>query len=767
MPPITDRSVVEKVREIISVELDKGRGHLLEDKAYRIFRLIGFDTPEFLNIEEKNGILTADLASIPGDRVICKLLSPQIPHRSEHGGIAIVEKDVKELGRVFDDFSNIAGRLGAELSGMLIAELLDIDESIPWQLLLSLRQDRSFGPVIVMGLGGTGTEVYQDGLKNEKGLFIRSASRVLESADNGKYLEKTLFYPIISGSTRISPRAIIDTGKIEEALTVMASLAESFSPPSELFYGTIEELEINPLQITVDGKLVPLDALAKISRRRSDDLFPPQKKIDRLLRPEKILIIGASATRMNMGRTILANLRSDGSSIGKDDIVLLHPEESMIDGCRAFRSLGELPEKIDMTIFTIPAGDAAAALLEELISSGITESIILISGGFGELEEGKELDRKIRKAISDSRRGKGGGTVVNGPNCMGIISRPGGYNTFFLPGYKISFDGRFGRSTAVLSQSGAWLVTLISTLSAVFSPRYMVSVGNQIDLTITDYMINLKDDPGTDLFCLYLEGFKPGGGKRFLDVSREIIRSGKKIIVYKTGRTAEGAAAAASHTAAMATDHEIFDRLLAEEGVYQADTLEDIEDAVKVLTLLGTRNPGGNRVGICSDAGYECSVAADRLGSMVLAQFTPSTRTNLGKHLPAGIIDIHNPTDTTPAVTTAEFGKCVRAIIDDANTDCIIISNVAATATQENLEAGPGHDEDITRESSHPNTLIRLFNSTAKPVIVCMNEGRIYDAAVAMMEDAGIPVFRKIDRAMKAMDIFLRFSGNNDETASG
>ncbi len=758
MPQVPDRSAISAIDRLISARAEIGRDYLLEDDAYRILRLIGFDTPEFIRVTGIEDLRAADLGAIPGEKVVCKLLSPDIPHRSEAGGIRFVEKKMDRLEEAVKGMKAAAGRLKAEFSGVLLSEFLDIREYIPWQLLISLRQDRSFGPVVTVGLGGTGTEVYREGLKDEKGLLIRTARNFLEKGDNGKYLGSTMFYPIISGSTRISRTAAIDPALIDEALRKIAYTAESFSPFSGSTGCTIEEFEINPLQITDDGRLVPLDALVRVSSRKSSESYPPREKIDRLLRPEKILVIGASASRMNMGRTILKNLVSEDGGIGREAVSLLHPEAEEIDGCRAYRSLADLPGKIDMTVFTIPASEAAVSLVEEIISSGASESIVLISGGFGEVEGGRHLAVRIRDAVSGGRRRGDGGTVVNGPNCMGIMSRPGRYNTFFLPEYKLSFDGRFGERVAVISQSGAWLVTIVSTLSEIFSPRYMISVGNQIDITVTDYLINLKDDPEIDIFCLYLEGFKPGGGRRFLDVSREIIASGKKILVYKTGRTAEGAKAAASHTAAMASDHDVFKKLLAEEGIYQASSLEDIEDAVKCLSLLNGRKVRGNRVGICSDAGYECSVAADRLGSMALARFAEGTVSKLHGALPTGIVDIHNPIDTTPAITTAGYGKCIEAMIEDPNTDCVVVSNVAATPLQENLERGPGHDEDITREGSHPNTLIRIFHSTDKPMVVCMNEGRIYDAAVRMMERSGIPVFRKIDRAMDAMNIFLRVS---------
>jgi acyl-CoA synthetase (NDP forming) len=284
----------------------------------------------------------------------------------------------------------------------------------------------------------------------------------------------------------------------------------------------------------------------------------------------------------------------------------------------------------------------------------------------------------------------------------------------------------------------------------------MITVGNQIDLTITDHLENISNDPDIDLFCIYIEGFRAWEGERFIELAGRIAASGRSIILYKAGRTAEGAAAVASHTAAMAGDYEVLERLMRDAGVHVADSLEEMEDAMKVLTLLKGRKAAGRRVAVSSDAGYECSVAADRLGSMRLATFSESTIEKLRALLPTGFIDVHNPVDATPAITTLKYGQCVEAFLADEGVDCAIVSNVASTPFQENLPPGPGHGEDIGRESSHPNTLIRIFRSTGKPMVVCMNEGPFYDPSVEMMERAGVPVFRKIDRAARAMDVFLR-----------
>jgi len=290
------------------------------------------------------------------------------------------------------------------------------------------------------------------------------------------------------------------------------------------------------------------------------------------------------------------------------------------------------------------------------------------------------------------------------------------------------------------------------------NPSYMITVGNQVDLTVTDYLKKLGDDPALDTYFVYLEGFKKLDGERFLQAAERILKAGKKVIVYKSGRSEEGAAAAASHTAAMAGDYFIFRRLMDNAGVLVADSLDDFEDYMRIFTYLSGKRPRGKRVGIISDAGYECTVAADNLHGLELARFSDKTMSALRENMPSEIVDIKNPVDTTPAIDTIRYGRCVSSIIDDPETDCLVVSNVASTFTQENLPPGPGHDEDISRDDSHPNTLSRLVNGTDKPVVVSMNGGRIYDPAVKMMEKRGVCVFRKMDRAVKAIGRYLDFN---------
>jgi acyl-CoA synthetase (NDP forming) len=759
MDPMDD-SHMKRIEDALTTALEAGRERLHEHEIYELLGLLGFRTPAVLFVEKARELEGIDLSPLTGGSVVCKLISEQMLHRFEHGGVRFTKPDREELVRIFRDFEKIAGDVGIPLRGMMIAEMVEGSDCIPHQLLLSLRQDASFGPVVFMGLGGVGTEIYKESLKEERALFVRAAADVSDEEGTKRALERTLFYPILTGGTRISSDPMVDGGKLLEAIQALAALGERFSPLSRSPV-TIEELEINPLQITGDGGIMPLDALLKISGSKSETMHPPQSGIGRLLEPETVLIIGASANKLNTGRIILRNI-VEGGRIGRNNIYLLHPEAKEIDGCRTYRSIDDIPVRADMAVFTIPANERAAELLEHIIDSEKASAVTIISGGFGETENGKELDRRLHKAIGSGRVKNGGGVVVNGPNCLGIVSRPGGYNTFFLPEYKLPFIGKYGERCAFISQSGAYLVTLVSNITKLINPKYMITYGNQMDLTATDYLIYMKDDPEIDLFVIYLEGFKPYDGERFLRVVKQITASGKKIVMYKTGRTPEGAAAVASHTASMAGNYEILYRILVDAGVMIPDTLNEIEDAIKVFSLLSGKKVRGRRIAVIGNAGFECSVAADRLYSMQLAEFSDETVAKLHEALPSDIIDVHNPVDITPQTNSVNFGKCLEAFVEDENIDCILASIVAPTPFMETLPAGDGHSEDIMHEDSFPNVTIRNFKSTKKPMVVSVDSGSLYDPAVDMMENAGIPVFRKVDRAMKALDNFLVHSDGKD-----
>ena len=201
------------------------------------------------------------------------------------------------------------------------------------------------------------------------------------------------------------------------------------------------------------------------------------------------------------------------------------------------------------------AAQASAALVE-IIEREKAESVVLIPGGLEEKAGSEAIVARMHAALARSRSSAWGGPVINGGNCLGIRSVPGRYDTTFIPEYKLPVPKGEPSRLAIISQSGAFAVSKASKLSAV-NPKYSITLGNQMDLTVGDYLTYLKDDAGIDLFAVYVEGFRPLDGLRFLEAAREIASQGRTVILYRAGRTPAGAQASASHTASIAGDYAV------------------------------------------------------------------------------------------------------------------------------------------------------------------------------------------------------------------
>ena len=294
-------------------------------------------------------------------------------------------------------------------------------------------------------------------------------------------------------------------------------------------------------------------------------------------------------------------------------------------------SLEALPAAQDLLILSISAAQAPEAIAA-IAEGRRAESVILIPGGLDEKPESAPLVARMKQAIAASRATEWRGPVINGGNCLGVRSVPGRYNTLFIPDYKLPFARGAESPLAFIAGSGAFAVAKASKFGTM-NPRYIMTIGNQMDLTAADYLEFLEGDPAVEVFAVYVEGFRPLDGRRFLETAHRITAGGRTVLLYRAGRTAAGAAAAASHTAAVAGDYAATRRLAAAAGVIVADTLEDFEDLARLCLALRGRRPAGPRLGAMSNAGFECVAIADNLGAFTLADFSPATAAAMGEVL--------------------------------------------------------------------------------------------------------------------------------------
>ena len=734
---------------------EEGREILLESEAYSLLAQAGVDVPSHRLVTSADEVDEALCAAIRSSQAVVKIVSPDILHKSDVGGVVFCENSVAAVREAVSRVLAAAKRAKPEarVHGVLVSEKIPYKTGPGREVLAGFRCDRAFGPVVFCGVGGLDTEFLLRVLKPASARAIVSTCGLTEDKVRAQ-LKGTFVHEALCVGLRSGREHVIPEDTLVRLIFKLAAMADRFSTLTPEGGIGLAELEVNPFVPSDDGRLVAVDALARVHRPGAPAPARPIENVRHLLTPKSAVVIGVSAESLNVGRVILRNL-IHGGGLTRDEIFVIHPKATEIDGCRAFPTPQALPETIDMAVVAVPAAGGADRVVNEFVEKRLARSVTLVTGGFGETESGREAEARMREAIERSHRAPDGGVLVNGGNCLGIISVPGGYSTFFLPPYKLPFNDATGQNVASISQSGAYLVTQISNLDRAIKPRYAISFGNQMDLTVSDYLEYLEGDKAVQVFAVYLEGFRKGDGRRFLEVSRKISDQGRTVLFYKAGRTREGRVAASSHTAAVVGDYEVSRELVRAAGVLDCVTLDMFEDYLMTFSFLAGRKPTGRRIAVLSNAGFECTAAADKLYGLEIAEFASWTRERLRTLLPAGIVDVHNPVDTTPITPTESYAGCVEALLDDPNVDALVVAGVPATPFLENLAKGKGHGEDIARESSLPSRLVRIFQASTKPIVFSVDSGPLYEECVQMMKRAGLPCFRKVDRATRALSAFL------------
>ena len=750
------------IRELIIKAQKNGRDVLTDIEGLVLIDYLGIQAPKYSFVNSPEEIAKIDLFS--GEKTVIKVVSPEILHKTEVGGVEVVRNNKIDIAEAV---IRMQSRFSENIvNGYTINEYIQYQQRLGFEMILGFRYTPDFGPVVSFGPGGIYTEFLAKTFKTG------SANSFFNPATADRFLiEKVLrenaIIKILSGGLR-NTKPVIDSSRIVDII-------ESFIEKSVLFYDAgITEFEINPLVITLEqdnvARLVALDVLVKLDsfERQKNYLIKtdkflinrlqlsrPTSKINNLLKPKSAAIIGVSEKIINNGRIILDNLVQNG--FDKNHLYIIKAGVEKIGECRCFPNIMSLPEKVDLFVIVIPANQTAECL-SELIEQNKAESVIVIPGGLEEKAGTKDIVQKMHLSLEQARK-TNKGPLINGGNCLGIRSIPGKYNTLFIPEYKLPMPQGKVAPLAVISQSGAFAICRISKHPEI-NPKYIITCGNQMDLTIGDYLEYLKDDKEINIFAVYVEGFKPLDGQKLLNAARAIIDSGRAIIFYRAGRTEAGAMASASHTASIAGDYAVTDALLSQIGVFVANTLDEFDDAITLFTLFLDKEMKGRRLGAVSNAGFECVAFADNLGKLRLANFSDSTNMLLNKAFEeasiSGIVDVHNPVDLTPMADDKAYYETFRIVMEDDSVDCGIVGIVPLTVRMNTLEKNQNvHDEDVSREDSIAHRYGILNKAINKPWVAVVDVGSLYDPLCRELSNQGIPVFRTADRALKMLNIWM------------
>ena len=646
------------------------------------------------------------------------------------GAVRVIANDKATIAHELKEMDARLQGLGA-VTGYTLNQFVAYDSSLGNELLFGMRFTEDFGPVITLSAGGIHAEFLSQQLKTGHEIAVFSP------AIPGYEPLKTLAVSqLLTESHRgQAPRITLD--RLHTLIARFYDLIAAF--PHEF-----SDFEINPL-VLHQSKLVALDALVKL-RDPAINIEPkpekPLHKIAKILTPKNIALIGVSPSG-GPGKIILDNLLLDG--FNREAIFIVKPGSTEIAGCRCYPDVAALPECIDLCVLVVSAAQIPQ-LMTQLIQLKKAETMIVIPGGLEEKAGSESIVAEMNTALINSRKNPDQGPLINGGNCLGVRSLPGKINTLFIPEYKLPISGRPETPLALLSQSGAFAIARLSKLPGI-NPKYTVTLGNQTDLTIGDYLTYFKNDLSIKTFAVYVEGFKALDGERFLKAAQEITQSGRTVLLYRAGRTAAGAEASASHTASIAGNYEVTRSLCKQAGVILADSLEDFDDLLKLSCYLENKTAKGYRLGAVSNAGFECVAIADNLNSFTLPPPGPATtrliegafqRSKIGQ-----IVDLHNPFDLTPMCADTEFAAIVEALLESPDYDALEVACIPLTPALN------------TTDNSLAHLLVNLNQRTQKPWIAIVDSGQLYNEFVAILESAQIPTFRTADRGLRIFAQYL------------
>ncbi len=719
-------------------------GVLLESEGMTLLAALGFDVPHRVPARDAAEIATWTRSPLPGERAVLKAMSAKLMHKTEAGAVVIVPNRVEAIAAAARAMQD---RLADQaLEGFIACEFVPHAQGPGHEFLLGLRHTRDFGPVVTLAPGGVHAEFLARSLRPEEALAVFSPE-----LDRERVLESTLERLAVA---RLATQGQRGQAPLLSLAVLLAAVRRMLTFARSREAAPLAEFEINPLVVS-EGRLVALDALGSLACvRELPTPARPVHRIRQLLEPRTIAVMGVSERGMNPGRIILRNVLREGFDPAA--VTVIKPDCESVDGVTCVGSLPDLPAPVDLLVLSVSAPQAAVALIETA-EQHRAESVVLIPGGLEERPGAERIVTDMRAALARARSTPWGGPVVNGGNCLGVRSRPGRFDTLFIPESKLPRPVGEPDPLALVTGSGAFAVSKTSKLADV-QPLYTITIGNQMDLTLSDYLEYLSEDARVEAFAIYLEGFRPYDGARFVHVTERLVRAGRPVILYLAGRTAAGAAAAASHTAAVAGDFTVARALARSAGAIVADTLDDFEDLVRLFTRLRGRSPQGLRLGAISNAGFESVAIADRLGAFTLAPLAETTRAAIGATLQtkklAGIVGVNNPMDVTPILDDEGYERIVESLLGDPGVDVGVVGCVPMTMALNTLAAGPGHTDDVTRPEGLVARLHRQWTRHLKPWVAVVDAGPLYDPMVRALEAGGIPTFRTADRALRLFGIW-------------
>jgi len=549
------------VRAVLDAAKAAGRTALNAPECTRICKAYGIPVP-------RDGLATsaahaASIAERLGFPVVMKVVSDDILHKTEAGGVVVGVNGVAEARRAWRTIHSNARKYdaGADITGIQVQKMMAGSEEV----IVGAVTDASFGKLVAFGLGGILVEVMKDITFRLAPAGKRDAMSMINGIEAAEVLRG------VRGSDPV------DRGAIADIICNVSKLVHDFPE--------ISEMDLNPVFARSNGAIA-VDVRILVDPGAVKEYWRPSRKeilasMNRIMKPKSIAVIGASAEDGKIGNSVMKNIIDGGY---RGELYPVHPKAGEILGRKVYKSVLDIPGRVDVAVFCIPA-KFCATVLDEVGRKKIAGAV-MIPSGFAETGEVELQDELVDVARRHNVR-------VMGPNIYGFYYTPENLcATFCTP-----FDVK--GKVALSSQSGGVGMSIIGfSRSNKMGVSAIIGLGNKSDLDEDDLLTFFEQDPNTQVIAMHFEDLKDG--RSFAEVAKRVSKK-KPIIVLKAGRTAMGAKAAASHTGALAGNDKVYEDILRECGVIRARSLNDMLQFARGLQVLPT--PKGENIVIITGAG--------------------------------------------------------------------------------------------------------------------------------------------------------------------
>lgn len=622
------------VRALLDEVKAQGRTALTAPEAKNICDCYGIPVPrEGLARDADEAVRLAESMGYP---VVLKIVSPQILHKTEAGGVLVGMESAEDVKKGFAQIMDNAKThdAQAQIEGVQVQQMLALGDG--QEVIIGAVTDPSFGKLVAFGLGGILVEVIKD-------VTFRLAPVTQEEALG--MLDGIQAADMLKGVRGAPP---VDREALATIVVNVSKLIHDFPE--------IDELDLNPIFARPDGATA-VDVAVVCDFEPKEKRYRPGKEeivkaMNRLMHPKSIAVIGASEGEGKIGNSVMLNLVNGGY---QGEIYPVHPKQETILDKKAYKSVTDIPGDVDVAVFAIPAKLVPAAL-EQVGQKGIPAAV-LIPSGFAEIGDMELQEQIIAIARQHNIR-------MLGPNIYGYYYTPENLCATFCTPYDVK------GKTALSSQSGGIGMAILGfARSNKMGVSAIVGVGNKSDIDEDDLLLFFEQDDNTDVIAMHCEDIKDG--ESFAEVAKSVSKK-KPIVMLKGGRTAAGAKAASSHTGALAGDDKVYDDIFKQAGVIRAQSLLEMLQFAHGIPVLPT--PKGENVVIITGAGGSGVLLSDACvnNDLSLMSMPDDLDAAFKEYIPPFGAS-GNPVDITGGEPPETYRNTIRLALEDDRVHSIIL----------------------------------------------------------------------------------------------